>query len=84
MLAICPAEGRLLLCLTLTLLGAPGLLRVPGKVLALEGTEETRDGFLKKEMREGGRPVAEETPHSIDFSVMSQAKVLQWPFPLQS
>jgi hypothetical protein len=63
-LAICPAEGRLLLCLKLTLLGGPCLHRAPGKVLALEGTEETRDGFLKKEMREGGGAIAEETPVS--------------------
>lgn len=78
-LATCPAEGRLLLCLKLVLLGAPSLLRVPGKVLALEETEETRVGFLKKEMgrEEGQLP---RRRHTLDFSVTSQAEVLQWPF----
>lgn len=63
-LATCPAEGRLLLCLKLTFLGVPSLLRTPRKVLALEGMEGTRDGFLKKEMGEGGEAIAAETPSS--------------------
>lgn len=80
-LATCPAEGRLLLCLKLTLLGAPGLLRAPGKVLALEGMEETTAGLLKWGGEEGQ---LQRGYHTLGFSVVSQAKVLQWPFLLWS
>lgn len=72
MLDTCPAEGRLLLCLKLTLLGASGLLRAPGKVLALEGTEETTAGLLK--WGEGEEGQLQRRYHTLGFSVMSQAK----------